>query len=238
MHCRIYIAADLGLQQSVEIDAEQAKYLRQVMRLQAGDVITVFNGLGGEYRAELTFLAKDGGSCVLTEYMDVNRELPCRVHIIQAANRSEKIETVIQKATEMGAVSFQVLNSERATLNLPENKREKRLERWQKIIVEAAEQSERTVIPTVEWRDKLAQVEKRGQCFVLHPRDAKLWRNVRDQLSQAQDITIAVGPEGGWTNQELKQLAEQGFQPLVFGERIMRTETAAPALLAAIQAVL
>ena len=146
MHCRIFIDAEFSLKQTVEIDAEQAKYLRQVMRLQAGDVITVFNGLGGEYLAKLTFLAKDGGSCLLTDYFDVSRELPCRVHIIQAANRSEKIETVIQKGTEMGAVSFQVVNSERATLNLPVNKRDKRLERWQKIIIEAAEQSERTVL--------------------------------------------------------------------------------------------
>ena len=78
----------------------------------------------------------------------------------------------------------------------------------------------------------------KGQCYVLHPRDAKLWENVRDELGGAQDVTLAVGPEGGWTNQELQQLEEQGFQPMVFGERIMRTETAAPALLAAIQAVL
>ncbi len=238
MHCRIYIPLEMDAHQRVSIDGEQAKYLRQVMRMQAGDGITVFNGQGGEYAAELTFLAKEGGECLLSEHVDVSRELPCQVHVIQAANRKEKIETVLQKATEMGAAGFQIVNSERATLSLPDNKREKRLERWQKIIIEAAEQCERTRVPTVDWKDKLAQVAQYGACFVLHPRDAILWKDIRDQVSSTQDITLAVGPEGGWTNQELSFLQEKGFQSLTFGERVMRTETAAPALLAAIQAVI
>ncbi len=237
MHCRIYLDVDLVLDALVTIDTEQSKYLRQVMRLQAGDMITVFNGGGGEYKAKLTFLAKDSGQCQLCGFVDVNRELPCRVHIIQAANRSEKIETVLQKATEMGATSFQVVNSERATFSLPANKREKRLLRWQKIVSEAAEQSERTAMPSVLWVEKLSAVSQRGTCFVLHPRDALLWQEIRDGILGLEDITLAIGPEGGWTNQELQLLQKQGFQTLMFGERIMRTETAAPALLAAIQAV-
>ena len=227
----------LAPRETVNIGAEQARYLRQVMRLRALDKIMVFNGEGGEYPAELTYLARDGGQCVLGEHIHVNRELPCRVHIIQAANRSEKIETVLQKATELGAASFQIVGSERATLHVPAHKQEKRLRRWQKIVVEAAEQSERTVIPSVTWVDKLGQLKGIGRCFVLHPRDATLWQDVRSNISGVQDITLATGPEGGWTHQELQQLQKQGFQTLTFGQRIMRTETAAPALLAAIQAV-
>ncbi|WP_038249987.1 16S rRNA (uracil(1498)-N(3))-methyltransferase [Ghiorsea bivora] len=238
MQCRIYLDVNFAPESLVDIGFEQTRYLRQVMRLQAGDTIVVFNGRGGEYLAELMRLSKDGGQCQLVEFIDVHRELPCRVHIIQAANRSEKIETVLQKATEMGASSFQIVNSERATLNLPSNKRDKRLQRWQKIIVEAAEQSERTAMPEVVWHDKVSQTSHHGQCFVLHPRDASMWQDIRSDLLQQKDITLAVGPEGGWTNQELDYFQSQGFQPLCFGARVMRTETAAPALLAAIQAVL
>jgi 16S rRNA (uracil1498-N3)-methyltransferase len=234
---RIYLNTQLQPLATVDIDAEQARYLKQVMRLQAGDMIIVFDGEGGEYQARLSFLAKDGGQCELAQQTQVDRELPCQVHIIQAANRSDKIETVLQKATEMGAASFQVVNSERATLSLPESKRIKRLQRWQKIIIEAAEQSERTAIPTVMWVDKLSQLQAVGACFVLHPRHALMWQDVRDKISDFSAITLAIGPEGGWSNQELEQLQNRGFQALTFGERIMRTETAAPALLAAIQAV-
>ena len=237
MRCRIYLQAELCLHAVVAFDAEQTRYLRQVMRLSAGDVITVFNGQGGEYGPELTVLAKNGGECRLQTLLNVDRELACRVHVIQAANKSEKIETVLQKATELGAASFQVVHSERATLKLPANKREKRLDRWQKIVVEAAEQAERTALPGVQWCEKLSDISMHGVGFVLHPRDALLWSAVRDEMAQMGEVTIAVGPEGGWTNRDLQCLEEKGFQALVFGERIMRTETAAPALLAAIQAV-
>lgn len=237
MHCRIFLDIPLLEGASVDIDAAQARYLRQVMRLQAGDGITVFNGLGGEFKAELTLLTKESGVCVLGEWLDVTRELPVHVHIIQAANRSEKIETVLQKGTELGASSFQIINSARATLNLPAKKLETRLQRWQSIVIEAAEQSERTFLPSVVWRDKLSQIHSQDLCFVLHPRDAKLWRQVRAEILQAQHITLAIGPEGGWTNQEIEVLQGMGFTALCFGSRIMRTETAAPALLAAVQAV-
>ena len=241
MQCRLYLDAALEINALVDIDAEQTKYLRQVMRLQAGDEITVFNGQGGEFSAEIRVLSKNSGQCVLRAFHDVNRELPCRVHIIQAANRSEKIETVLQKATEMGAFDFQIVNSERATFHLPSNKREKRLQRWQKIVTEAAEQSERTAMPSVTWVDKLHNIKLNGSLnskgFILHPRDAMLWQSVRDNIVGLEDITIAIGPEGGWTNQELEVMYNKGFVGLAFGQRIMRTETAAPALLAAIQAV-
>jgi 16S rRNA (uracil1498-N3)-methyltransferase len=92
-------------------------------------------------------------------------------------------------------------------------------------------------MPSVVWVDKIAQLKAVGKCFVLHPRDALLWQDIRNDLIGFEDITLAIGPEGGWTNQELEQLQDQGFQALTFGKRIMRTETAAPALLAAIQAV-
>ncbi|MDX8380966.1 MAG: 16S rRNA (uracil(1498)-N(3))-methyltransferase [Ghiorsea sp.] len=238
MHCRIYLEEEFEDFAVVDIDSEQARYLYQVMRLQVGNEITVFNGLGGEYLAKLTVLAKNSGQCVLQTKTDISRELPIRVHIIQAANRSEKIETVLQKATELGATSFQIVNSERATLNLAGNKKEKRLLRWQKIVIEAAEQSERTALPQVAWLDKISQIQAVGKCFILHPRDAMLWQDVRNQIMDCEDVTLAVGPEGGWTNKELEILQQQGFSPLTFGARIMRTETAAPALLAAIQAVL
>ncbi len=238
MHCRLYLDADMQVGLHVVIGAEQARYLKQVMRLQAGDKITVFNGKGGEYQAELTHVGKDIAECMLHTFVDVNRELPCKVHIIQAANRSEKIETVLQKATEMGAASFQILNSERATFKIPGNKLNQRLERWQKIIIEAAEQSERTALPQVSWLDKLAKIDCKGASYILHPRDAKLWLEVRSTMMGGSDVTFAVGPEGGWTDHELEALQQKGFSALTFGPRIMRTETAAPALLAAVQAVL
>ncbi|MDX8396236.1 MAG: 16S rRNA (uracil(1498)-N(3))-methyltransferase [Mariprofundaceae bacterium] len=237
-HCRIYIDQELQSDDHITIPDDQAHYLRQVMRLGAGDIITLFNGKGGEFEVEITQLSKRDSVGLIGAYSDVNRELPCRVHIVQTANRSEKIETVLQKATELGAASFQITNSERSTLKLTGSKLNSRVIRWQKIILEAAEQSGRTAIPTITWQKSLQDIDVIGDAYTLHPEAAQPWSDVRQHIIQQSDITFAIGPEGGWSRQDMDKLCQQSFQPLLFGPRVMRTETASPAILAAIQGIL
>lgn len=237
-HCRIYTAASLSPQTSVKLSDDTAHYLRMVMRLQVGDALTIFNGMGGEYQATIEELSRQQSSCQVKSFHDVNRELTLPIHIIQCANKSEKIETVLQKGTELGAASFQITNSQRSGLKLSGPKLEKRLERWQRIIIEAAEQSERTAIPSLVWQPSLAQVQCHGMGLTLHPHQAQPWTSTRADILQAQAITYAVGPEGGWSPMDLSTLEQAGFSNMTFGSRIMRTETAAPALLAATQAIL
>ncbi|OIQ02422.1 MAG: 16S rRNA (uracil(1498)-N(3))-methyltransferase [Zetaproteobacteria bacterium CG06_land_8_20_14_3_00_59_53] len=236
--CRIYLDAELHPGQEVVIPADQAHYLRHVMRLNSGDMLTIFNGLGGESLASISGLAKTYASCRIESCDAVNRELPFGVHIIQCANKSEKIETVLQKCTELGAAGFQIAASERSQFRLPEAKREARLERWQKIIIEAAEQSGRTAIPSLAYRNSLADVQWQPQAFALHPVAALPFSAVRGDIASAAGISLAIGPEGGFSERDLQLLRAAGCRTLSFGPRIMRTETAAPALLAGIAAVL
>ncbi len=238
MSCRIYINSQLSVGATVDLPDDQAHYLRSVMRLSSGDSIILFNGRGGEYRGRIEQLGRQQPSCMIESFVDISREMPCRVHIVQAACRSEKIETVLQKATELGAASFQVVRSERSSLKLDGAKRIKRIQRWQKIIIEAAEQSGRTAAPSIEWRNGLSDIAQQGACFILHPDATHNWPQQRDAITKAPSITLAIGPEGGWSIRDTEQLSHAGFQPLRFGPRIMRTETAAPALLAAIQSVM
>jgi len=237
-HCRIYLDQPLTVGHEAHIPADQAHYLRHVMRLVSGDSVTVFNGHGGEYEATIAGLSKQGGTCHLERFVDVDRELPVRIHIIQCANKSDKIETVLQKCTELGAASFQIANSERSQLKLIEQKLAGRLERWQKIITEAVEQSERTSIPSVAWQPSLHRLEVIGTAYTLHPESAMQWQQAKGDIIRAANITLAIGPEGGWSPRDIETLTGLGFANLTFGARIMRTETAAPALIAAIQAVL
>ncbi len=237
-HCRIFTDIPLNDHADVVLSAEQAHYLRNVMRLAAGANVTLFNGYGGEYDAEVTRLDKSGACCTLATQRKVNREMPCRIHIVQAACRSEKIEHVLQKGTELGAASFSIVRSERSALKLDGNKLDVRLARWRKIIVEAAEQSGRTRLPEVNWYASLDQAPATGRALVLHPEAATPWQAMRTELRDMTDISLAVGPEGGFSERDLRTLATSGFQPLAFGPRIMRTETASPALLAAIAAII
>lgn len=236
-HCRIFIDCELAENRDIELPADQSHYLRSVMRLKPGDHMTLFNGEGGEYSAEITCLSKSASGCRTQSFHDINRELACAVHIIQCANKSEKIETVLQKGTELGAASFTIASSERSTFKLAANKLEKRLERWQRIIIEAAEQSERTAIPALTWAPSLKDVQARGLALVMHPDSATAWQALRDDIARTAEISFAIGPEGGWSMRDLAQLEASGFGRLTFGPRIMRTETAAPALLAAVAAL-
>jgi len=237
MLCRLYMDQELPVGESIALPQDQAHYLRNVMRLEAGDTLLLFNGRGGEYPSHIEQLNRQHVCCRVESFSDVSREMSCRVHIVQAACRSEKIETVLQKGTELGAASFHIVRSERSTLKLDSAKLQKRILRWQKIIMEAAEQSGRTLLPTVHWHAHLAEAPRQGLCFTLHPETATSWHAQRQTLSQTAEITLAIGPEGGWSKHDIDQLSECGYQAITFGDRIMRTETAAPALLAAIQAV-
>ncbi len=237
MICRLYLDQALQIGASVTLPADQAHYLRQVMRLQSGDAVVIFNGRGGEYRGHIEQLSKAHSSCLLESFADINRELAFQAHIIQAACRNEKIEAVLQKGTELGAASFQIVRSQRASLKLAGDKLDRRLLRWRKIIIEATEQSGRTRIPDLFWRDSLTSLSGEGLCIALHPDAATGWSETKRSLAIAPDISLAIGPEGGWSAGDLKALRMRGFHGLAFGSRILRTETAAPSLLAAIQAI-
>jgi len=237
MLCRLFVNQKLCTGTSIELPDDQAHYLRSVMRLNTGQAIILFNGTGGEFHSRIEHLTRQHSSCLIESFADIDREMLSGVHIVQAACRSEKIDTVLQKATELGAASFQIVRSERSSLKLQGPKLAKRIQRWQKIIIEAVEQSGRTVVPAIQWRNSADEIHREGDCYCLHPDTENNWQQQRESIAKATDITLAIGPEGGWSNRDLEHLSHDGFQPLSFGPRVMRTETAAPALLAAVQAV-
>ncbi len=238
MLIRIYTDSVLTTGIDCPLHAEAVHYLRMVMRQDVGSEIILFNGRGGEYRAEILSLQRNHGMCAIHEWIDIDRELGIKAFIIQSANRTDKIEHVLQKGTELGAAGFIICISDRMQLRLQGVKLKKRLERWQKIIIEAAEQSGRTYVPTLHWLGKLDALSPPPHpAFYLHPEASTTLDHHVATIQKAQAITFAVGPEGGWSGQDMAQLQQRGFQAMVFGKRIMRTETAAPALLASLQTI-
>lgn len=236
--CRLFIDSPLLVGRDIPLSQGQGHYLRQVMRLSTGDTVILFDGTGGEYKAAISQLTRQHSACHVLDFHPIDRELPMRIHIVQAAARSDRTETVLQKGTELGAASFQICASERTTLKLRDVKLSRRLDRWRAIIIEASEQSGRTRIPDIFWRPSLTDIQAHGHCLCLHVSAENIWSEVRQEISDALAITFAFGPEGGWSCQDITSLGTLGFTTLNFGPRIMRTETAAPALLAAVQACL
>lgn len=235
--CRLYVQAPLEAGQEITLVNEHGHYLRHVMRLQHGDPIILFNGQGGEYHSVIHHLEKSKTVCLIKTFLPMDREMPCKTHIIQATCRSEKIENIIQKGTELGAASFQIIRTERSALKLTEPKLETRLKRWRKIIIEATEQSGRTRIPTLHWHHSLKDIHLSDPSYAMHPAATQTWAQAKERIIQASEITFIIGPEGGLSERDLSMLTKTGCNTLSFGQRIMRTETTAPALLAAMQAM-
>lgn len=235
---RLFIDSHLETGIEVCLSDAQGHYLRHVMRLGRGSSLIVFNGTGGEYLAEITCLSKQRTTCRIRSFDNISRELLPEVHIVQAACRNEKIEIVLQKGTELGVAEFQIAVSERSDLRLSKEKMTSRLQRWSKVIIEAAEQSGRTSIPSIRWRPNLDTVELHGSSFCLHPDTPLSWASVRKQIKRSPALTFAIGPEGGWSERDYAVLEQAGFQFLSFGPLILRTETAAPALLAAVRSIM
>ncbi|MDX8412677.1 MAG: 16S rRNA (uracil(1498)-N(3))-methyltransferase [Mariprofundales bacterium] len=232
---RLFVNQPLAVGQGVQFSNDQLHYLQRVMRCPKGAEITLFNGLEGEFQAVF-----DGTMGLVQSQSLVDRELAVSINVIQGACRNERINHLLQKGTELGAASFTIVRCERSMLKLSGSRLSQRISRWQQIVIEAAEQSGRTKVPTVSWAHSLSELDhlQAESRWVLHLRQAQPWPQVRSTIAASTSLALAIGPEGGFASSDIDVLHQQGFQALQFGARTLRTETAAPALLAAIQAVL
>lgn len=234
---RIYQAGSFSLGETLELTPEAAQHVAVVLRRQAGDKIILFCGDNREFRALLVAVNKKKVTVRIESECLVNRESPRIIHLGQAISKGERMEFVIQKSVELGVTSICPLITARSVVKLDATRLEKKLAQWQAIAIAACEQSGRNQIPQVEnplELDEYLQTNKAELRFVLDPRESKTWRNYDFKDSP---IALLIGPEGGFSQEELKRIYEAGFKPLSLGPRILRTETAAIAALSLLQAV-
>jgi 16S rRNA (uracil1498-N3)-methyltransferase len=208
------------------------------LRLVAGDELVLFDGAGQEAAATIAEIRGSSVHVNLTVPAVVDRESPLSLTLVQGVSRGERMDLVMQKATELGVARLIPVMTERSVVKLDAAQAAKRLQHWQGVVAAACEQSGRTWLPEVlppqpllKW---LAQPAKEGeQRFLLHPGSSTRARD----LPALRSATLLIGPEGGLAPQEREAALLAGFQDLSLGPRILRTETAALAALAALQAV-
>ncbi|MBV8046229.1 MAG: 16S rRNA (uracil(1498)-N(3))-methyltransferase [Paludibacterium sp.] len=210
----------------------------QVLRLREGETLTLFNGQGGEVAATLTALGRREARCLLGAHDPVSRESPIWLGLAQAISSGERMDFTLQKGVEMGVSVFQPLAAERSVVKLAGERADKRLARWQEIVVAACEQSGRTVVPRVlpilsveAW---LAASHDAAVKLLLSPLGSKRLADIAERPTSAW---LMAGPEGGYTDVEERSALASGWTPLKLGPRVLRTETAALAAVAAIQTV-
>ena len=219
----------------------QSHHAVRVLRLKAGDAVVLFNGDGAEYAAVISEAGRDRLVLEITGRAAVDRESPLAVTLAQAVSGGERMDYTVQKAVELGAAVIQPLTAERSVVRLQGERAAKRAEHWQAVVVASCEQCGRNRLPRVQpllkFDDYLAaeSVRRDGALrLMLSPRSA---RGLRELDRPAGAIVLLAGPEGGFSPQEERAAQQAGFLPARVGPRVLRTETAAVAALAAMQAL-
>lgn len=236
---RIYQATTLTEKGSITLDERAFHYLTRVLRATTQDRITLFNGQGGEYEAIITNINKKSANVYLEKFIDRECESALNICLVQGISRGEKMDFTIQKAVELGVKQIIPLFTERCNVKLDLTKRGKRLEHWQSVAISACEQCGRNQIPVVfpieDFTDWLKKISPEDIGLVLSP-TAKLSLSAVDILS-GKKITLLIGPEGGLSHHEIEKVIASGFQAINLGPRILRTETAALAAIAGLEAL-
>lgn len=234
---RLAIAPDQRIEERITLTPDQQHYLYRVLRLRTGDRFIALDAQSGWWLAELT---SDPDTAKCLESIPVHNELPVSVTLLIAMPKSG-LDDVVRQATELGVTQIVPIRSDRTLLKPSPQK----VERWRRIAQEAAEQSERQVIPTVtapvEWSDAIAQVSSTASaqfiCLARGGTTGLLHHLTITPFPPGASIAIAIGPEGGWTSTEADAAIAVGFLPVSLGPRILRAVTAPVAALAVIAAV-
>lgn len=213
-----------------------AAHVVRVLRLAAGDPIILFNGTGVDYDAVLKTVAKSGVTAELGQGHAVDHESPLGILLLQGVSRGTRMDIVMQKATELGVQAIQPVLAERTVVRLDDGRAATRLAHWRRIVVSACEQCGRSVVPEVHppvsMEAALAGLAPDALRLTLDPGADG---NVRTLLAGRRKVVLAVGPEGGFSEAEIRVLGDAGFKGLRLGPRILRTETAPLAALAVLQ---
>ncbi|MBI1965412.1 MAG: 16S rRNA (uracil(1498)-N(3))-methyltransferase [Betaproteobacteria bacterium] len=238
---RIFVHGHLGAGGKCALPPAQARHVARALRLRPGDAVTLFNGDGNEYGAEIERIGKDAATLNVTGGRAVDREAPFAVTLAQAVSSGERMDYTVQKAVELGVAGIQPLVSARNVVRLREERAVKRLAHWQAVVIAACEQCGRNRVPPVEpplefhaWLALTAKAQDGAAKLLLSPRAAdSLHRLARP----AAGVILLAGPEGGLAPEEERAAEQTGFHPVRLGPRVLRTETAAVAALAALQAL-
>lgn len=232
---RIYSERALRSGASVTLTGDAANHVLRVLRLRRGDALVVFDGSGTDYDAEIADLARDELTVRVGAGRTVAAESPLAITLLQGVCRGPRMDTVIQKATELGVARIQPVLAARSVVRVDEEKAGRKQEHWQRVAIAAAEQSGRSRIPLVAEPRTFEQIVPAEGDFaaryLLDPNGERLGVGV----TPASPLALLIGPEGGLTDEERRLAVDFGYRAVRLGPRILRTETAPLAALAVLQ---
>lgn len=233
---RFYCPCLLTVEQSFTLPEEVFRHAIQVLRLQVGESLLLFNGEGGEYLANLTEINKRSATVLIQSFDPSERESSLALTLVQALVKPDKMDFALQKAVELGISAFQPLITQRSVVRTDKEKIEKKLQHWQAVTISACEQSGRTRPPKIyapQTLDQyLSQLNDKTTYLLLAPGSAQ---NLSQVTVQTNHLAVLIGPEGGFTAEEVEACLAAKMQGIALGKRILRAETASTSVLAILQ---
>ena len=224
----------------VRITGADLNHMKNVLRMKPGEAVLISDGTGKDYNCQVeTYTDGEGILKILSENED-SRELPSRIWLFQGLPKSDKMEVIIQKAVELGAAGVIPVATRNAVVKLDAKKAEAKVRRWQAIAESAAKQSKRSYIPQVgmvmSLKEAFSYIEEQKFDLCMIPYELEKGmdgiKQVLGRLAPGQQIAVFIGPEGGFDEDEIRLALEKKVIPVSLGKRILRTETAGPAILA------
>lgn len=232
---RFYVDFALSPDSVVELPDNVVRHLN-VLRVKNTEEIVLFNGNGKAYPALPEVLEKRRASVRILREEATDNESPLNITLVQAVSAAERMDFTLQKSVELGVAEIRPVISERCVVRLSGERAEKRVARWQEIVVSACEQSGRNIVPKVlpltTYAQALQQLPQETTKLLMSLNRAQKLSDVQPQSGK---VVFMVGPEGGWTEKEEQQAFDADFQSVTLGKRVLRTETASLAAIAAMQ---
>jgi 16S rRNA (uracil1498-N3)-methyltransferase len=239
MRTRLFVSAALGNGAALTLTGEPARYLGRALRLRPGDVVAVFNGDDGEWAATIEQFGRDEVMLTVGDAIESRPESPLRVHLVQGVSRGERMDFVVQKATELGVKRLTPVLTAHGMVKLDERRAAKRRAHWESVAISAAEQSGRTRPPLIDPPQDLntwfGGTRSRDSTELVLLPGASL--PLAKAAAPTRKLCLLIGPEGGFSEKESEDATVAGFEPVSLGPRVLRTETAAVAALAVAQSL-
>jgi 16S rRNA (uracil1498-N3)-methyltransferase len=235
---RVYVDATLATGARVALAGPAAAHVRRVLRLEAGDALTLFNGDGLDYPSRIASSGRDAVEVEVLGTAAARAESPLAITLVQGIARAERMDLVVQKATELGVAAIVPVVTARSVVRLDAGNRDRKTAHWRAIAIAACEQCGRAKIPAIAEAGSLASrvgVPSGSRLRILLSLDAEA--SIALAAAGATEIELLVGPEGGLEDAERRAALDAGYRGCRLGPRVLRSETAAIAAIAVLQAI-
>jgi 16S rRNA (uracil1498-N3)-methyltransferase len=222
---RFFVAQPLQINTELVLEQAVSRHIQSALRMNTGDLITLFNGRGGEYSASIIDIAKKSVTVAVIAYHDINRSSELKVHLAVVMIRGDRMDYTIQKATELGVTELTPLFSERCEVKLDAHRASKKRNHWQAISTSACEQCGLNIIPEIHPPRSLAEhlSDDKSELRLIFNPLGSAWPAIS---SAPESVSIVTGPEGGFSPTEISEAESRGCISVKLGSRVLRAETA------------